>query len=159
MTDFGKRRYKNHQLNLEGNTSNYSVKIFAVSGVQRDNYSDELYKTPPYEEANEAFTHAYAWLDCGLRTQADPNKKEDSPQEAYSKVKEHQGEFYSPWYKSEEEKKRVLQEEEKASERQKEVWKKQKEVWEERLKTAYNQGWEAYEQGREKKLIDRDVDN
>jgi hypothetical protein len=150
MADFRHRRYKGYQLDLEGSMSErYCVRIFAVSGVQKsgtndftDSYS-EKYKTLPYEEANEAFTHAYAWVDRGFYNQTQTDKKEDFWEEAYSKVKEDQREYYSPWPVSEEEQKKVLEEEEKASEQQKKAWEKQKQAWEKRLKKAYKEGWEA----------------
>jgi hypothetical protein len=152
MSAFTQRYYKGYQLNIEGRQKHYCVRVFDISAVLKfetndftNNYS-EKYKTPSYEEANEAFTHAYAWVDRGFCNQTEPIKKEDSWEEAYSKVREDQREYYSPWIVSDEEQKKVLEEEEKASDEEKEAYRKQKEVWEERLKEAYKRGWEAYKE-------------
>jgi|GEM_PF-1927898 hypothetical protein len=135
----------------EGKPERYCVRISLLPRVIKTETNElsnnyvEKYKTPFYEYSQEAFAHAYGWVDCGLFNQADPVDEGDFLKKAYSKARDGQDRLSNPG---------IFQEE------LTEVLKKQKEEkWEETLGQAYTEGWDAYKEGGEKKLIDGDVDD
>jgi transcriptional regulator of met regulon len=153
MSDYSHQYYQAYyelQKESEGNPKRHYVRISFRPRVIKTGTNElsnnyvEKYKTLSYEYSQEAFAHAYGWVDCGLFKQPDPDKEEDSRKEAYSRVRESQ-ERLSFLDTSEEELTEAL--------------KKEKEKWEKRLEKAYIEGWEAYKEGDGKKLIDEDVDD
>jgi hypothetical protein len=92
MSRFTSRPYKGFQLDHEyekGKQERNCVKISLRSGSRA-----EKYKTPAYETPNEAFSHAYGWIDCVPGDQTEPGE-EDSCKNAYNALRKYKDEFYS----------------------------------------------------------------
>ena len=153
MSDYAHQDYRAYfklAKESEGNPKRHCIRVsyrpraIKVGTNELSNKYVEKYKTPLYDNSQEAFAHAYGWVDF-ISNQTDPDKEEDSREEAYNEAGEGQ--------------KRLSFLTETSEEKPTEALNEQKDEWEATLKKAYIEGWESSKAGGGQKLIDADVDD
>jgi hypothetical protein len=154
MSDYAHQHYQAHyklHQESEGKPERHYVRVsFRPRAIKTgtDELSNtyvEKYKTLHYDHPQEAFAHAYGWVDCELCDQTALVEEEDFRKKAcYSKAREEQDRLSIP---------------EVTEKELTETRKKEKEEWEKTLEKRYSEGWEAYKKGREKKSTDGGVDD
>jgi len=104
MDSFNEQYYRNRDFKCvrERKPKGNCVKVYPKARLLADIVDDkgpsprtedkyvsiEEYETPPYENEQEAYAHAYGWIDYSVFHQTDSDKNKDLWKKAYSICKE-----------------------------------------------------------------------